>query len=137
MKVKMKKVISILLVFIIIIFTLSSVVWANPTEAMNGYQNNANSGFLNNIGSQLYGIILVVGSAVALIMLAIMAIKFMTSGAEEKAQVKKNLIGFTIGVLILLCTISILGIFKNIGEEISSSATSGQATISLINRVNA
>ena len=33
----------------------------------------------------------VVGSAVALCVIAIMAIKFMTSGAKKKAQVKKNL----------------------------------------------
>ncbi len=46
--------------------------------------------FLNNIGSKIYGIILIVGSAVALCVIAIMAIKFMTSGAEEKAQVKEK-----------------------------------------------
>lgn len=120
----MKKFISILLVLIILIFVLSNVVLAtDPTGAMSGYESQANSAFLNNIGSKLYGIILIVGSAVAVGMIAIMAIKFMTSGAEEKAQVKKNLIGFTIGVIILLCVIGLLGIFQNIGEEISTQST--------------
>lgn len=120
----MKKVISVLLVIVILIFALSNVVLAtDPTSAMAGYEEGANSGFLNNIGSKLYGIILLLGSAVAVGMIAIMAIKFMTSGAEEKAQVKKNLIGFTVGVIILLCVIGLLGIFQNIGEEISTQST--------------
>ena len=89
------------------------------TGAMADIGKDSDSAILNNIGSKLYGIILVVGGAVAIGILAIMAVKFMTSGAEEKAQVKKNLIGFTIGVLILLCVISILGVFQNMAREIS------------------
>ena len=116
----MKKFVSILLIIIIIIFSLSNVVLADPISAMNGYQNNANSATLNNIGSKLYGIILIVGSAVAVAMISIMAIKFMTSGAEEKAQVKKNLIGFSIGVIILLCVIGLLTIFQKIGNQITT-----------------
>lgn len=119
----MRKIISILLVVIILIFSLSNVVLANPIDAMAGYESNANSSNLNRIGSKIYGIILVVGSAVAIGMIAIMAIKFMTSGAEEKAQVKKNLIGFTIGVIILLCAVGLLNIFKTIGDQISTQST--------------
>lgn len=112
-----------MLLMIVIAFSLSNVVLADEiTDAMATVGNNPNSAFFNNLGSKLYGIILIVGSAVALGMLAIMAIKFMTSGAEEKAQVKKNLIGYTIGLLILLCVISILGIFQNIASNINGAA---------------
>ena len=115
----MKKIISVMLLITIMTFMLSNVVLADEiTEAMQNVGNNSNSVFLDNLGGKLYGIILIVGSAVAFGMLAIMAVKFMTSGAEEKAQVKKNLIGFTIGLLILLCVISILGVFQNIASQI-------------------
>lgn len=117
----MKKIISVLVLVIAIMISLSTVVMADDiTSSMKGFEQSADSGFLNNIGSNLYGIILLVGSAVAIGMLAIMAIKFMTSGAEEKAQVKKNLIGFSIGCLILLCVIGLLGIFKSFGDQITA-----------------
>lgn len=117
----MKKFISILLIIIILLFSITNVVLAgDPTTAMKGYQDQSNSAFLNNIGSKIYGIILIVGSAVALCVIAIMAIKFMTSGAEEKAQVKKNLIGFTIGVIILLCAVGLLSVLQRIGLQIGA-----------------
>lgn len=118
----MKKFISILLIIIILLFSITNVVLADPdpTTAMKGYQDQSNSAFLNNIGSKIYGIILVVGSAIAIAMIAIMAIKFMTSGAEEKAQVKKNLIGFTIGVIILLCAVGLLSVLQRIGLQIGA-----------------
>ena len=114
----MKKLLSILLIFIIVIFMLSNVVLADPISAMGGYDSSGNS-TLSNVGSKLYGIILIVGSAVAIIVIAVMAIKFMTAAPDEKAEIKKNLIGFVIGVLILICTLTILRVFQSIGQSIN------------------
>ena len=115
----MKKFVSILLIGIVVIFALSNVVLADKiTEAVDKIVADEGSVFLNSLGGKLYGIILVVGSIVATVMLAIMAIKFMTAGPDGKAEVKKNLIGFSIGLLILLCTFSILGIVQNIAGAI-------------------
>ena len=114
----MKKLLSILLIFIIVIFMLSNVVLADPISAMEDYDSSGNS-TLSNVGSKLYGIILVVGSAVAFITLVILAIKFMTAAPGEKAEIKKTLIGFVIGVLILLCTLTILRVLQSIGQSIN------------------
>ncbi len=115
----MKKVLSILLIFIIIIFMLSNVVFADPISSMKDYNSGSGNSTLSNVGSKLYGIILIVGSAVALITLAVMAIKFMTAAPDEKAEIKKNLIGFVVGVLILICTLTILRILQTIGQSIN------------------
>ena len=116
----MKKVLSILLIFIIIIFMLSNVVLAgDPTSAMKDFNSGSGNSTLSNVGSNVYGIILIVGSAVAFITLAVMAIKFMTAAPDEKAEIKKNLIGFVVGVLILICTLTILRIFQAIGQSIN------------------
>lgn len=114
----MKNLLSILLIFIIVIFMLSNVVLADPISAMEDYDSSGNS-TLSNVGSKLYGIILVVGSAVAFVTLVILAIKFMTAAPDEKAEVKKTLIGFVIGVLILICTLTILRILQSIGQSIN------------------
>lgn len=115
----MKKVLSILLIFITIIFMLSNVVFADPISSMKDYNSGSGNSTLSNVGSKLYGIILIVGSAVALITLAVMAIKFMTAAPDEKAEIKKNLIGFVVGVLILICTLTILRILQTIGQSIN------------------
>lgn len=115
----MKKVLSVLLIFIIIIFMLSNVVLADPISAMEGYNSGSGNSTLSNVGSKLYGIILIVGSAVAFITLAIMAIRFMTAAPDEKAEIKKNMIGFVVGVLILICTLTILRILQTIGQSIN------------------
>lgn len=115
----MEKLLSILLIFIIIIFMLSNVVLADPISAMEGYNSGSGNSTLSNVGSKLYGIILVVGSAVAFITIAILGIKFMTTTPDKKAEIKKNLIGFVIGVLILLCTLTILRILQTIGQSIN------------------
>lgn len=115
----MKKVLSVLLIFIIIIFMLSNVVLADPISAMEGYNSGSGNSTLSNVGSKLYGIILIVGSAVAFITLAVMAIRFMTAAPDEKAEIKKNMIGFVVGVLILICTLTILRILQTIGQSIN------------------
>lgn len=115
----MKKVLSILLIFIIMIFMLSNVVLADPISAMQGFNSGSGTSTLSTVGTKLYGIILIVGSIVAAIILVIMAIRFMTAAPDEKAEIKKNLIGFTVGVLILICTLTILGILQSIGQAIN------------------
>ena len=115
----MKKVLSVLLIFIIIIFMLSNVVLADPISAMEDYNSGSGNSTLSNVGSKLYGIILIVGSAVAFITLAVMAIRFMTAAPDEKAEIKKNMIGFVVGVLILICTLTILRILQTIGQSIN------------------
>lgn len=115
----MKKVLSILLIFIIIIFMLSNVVFADPISSMKDYNSGSGNSTLSNVGSKLYGIILIVGSAVAFITLAVMAIRFMTAAPDEKAEIKKNMIGFVVGVLILICTLTILRILQTIGQSIN------------------
>ena len=52
----MKKVLSVLLIFIIIIFMLSNVVFADPISAMGGYNSGSGNSTLSNVGSKLYGI---------------------------------------------------------------------------------
>ena len=83
----MKKVLSILLIFIIIIFMLSNVVFADPISSMKDYNSGSGNSTLSNVGSKLYGIILIVGSAVALITLAVMAIWEIKTAENQIIQV--------------------------------------------------
>lgn len=56
------------------------------------------------------------GYGISLIMLTYIFIKYMLSGASEKAEVKKNLIPFVIGAVILFAASSIVGILKEVAN---------------------
>lgn len=56
---------------------------------------------LKNVSNTVYNILLVVGTSIAVIMGAILGIKLMASGVEEKAEVKKLLIPYVVGCIVI------------------------------------
>ena len=128
----MKKYISIILIILILCSSTLVLATNDPIGAMDGYQNQADSEWLNSIGSKIYGIILTVGSAIAIIGLIVMGIRFVTAAPSEKAKIKEDLIGFTIGVVILFCAIGIIGILKNIGEQVEAEGLGQEVQVDFI-----
>lgn len=64
------------------------------------YANDGNKS-LKNVSNTVYNILLVVGTSIAVIMGAILGIKLMASGVEEKAEVKKLLIPYVVGCIVI------------------------------------
>ena len=56
---------------------------------------------LKNVSNTVYNILLVAGTSIAVIMGAILGIKLMASGVEEKAEVKKLLIPYVVGCIVI------------------------------------
>ena len=56
---------------------------------------------LKNVSNTVYNILLVVGTSIAVIMGAILGIKLMASGVEEKAEVKKLLVPYVVGCIVI------------------------------------
>ena len=56
---------------------------------------------LKNVSNTVYNILLVSGTSIAVIMGAILGIKLMASGVEQKAEVKKLLIPYVVGCIII------------------------------------
>lgn len=56
---------------------------------------------LKNVSNTVYNILLVVGTSIAVIMGAILGIKLMASGVEQKAEVKKLLIPYVVGCIVI------------------------------------
>ena len=119
----MKKLISILFIIIILTVFCSSVVLADPVKAMGGgITNPASGGVLNKVAGQVLKLVQVIGIGVAVIMIVIIAIKFMMAAPAEKADVKKQLVGYTIGVIIIVAVVGLLQIFASMGAQVSNMA---------------
>lgn len=112
MKKYKKLLINIMVIFIIVFNLFIPNAYAGPLQdIMNraeGFVNNGENGgnVINNDAlkegsNTLYNVLLVIGIAVAFIWGIVLGIQFITGSLGEKADVKKNLIVYLIGCIII------------------------------------
>lgn len=118
---KNKKVIKII-VFILIILgiglLLSNTVYGwNVNDQLDKFdkasENSGNAGIrVTNIMGAAINITSTVAAGVAIIMLVVIGIQYVSSGADGKAEAKKDLTGYVIGAVILFGASGILKILQ-------------------------
>ena len=112
MKKYKKLLINVMAIFIIVFNLFIPNAYAGPLQdIMNraeGFVNNGENGgnVINNDAlkegsNTLYNVLLVIGIAVAFIWGIVLGIQFVTGSLGEKADVKKNLIVYVIGCIII------------------------------------
>ena len=112
MKKYKKLLINIMVIFIILFNLFIPNAYAGPLhDIMNraeGFVNNGENGgnVINNDAlkegsNTLYNVLLVIGIAVAFIWGIVLGIQFITGSLGEKADVKKNLIAYLVGCVII------------------------------------
>ena len=119
----MKKTLCKRIVFIIfiaiLIISISTMSFASLVD-IKGDANAPGADKIKKVSQTILGIVQVVAVAVAVIMLIILAIKYMTAAPGEKADVKKSLIIYVIGALILFAGAGILGWVQKLANEVNS-----------------
>lgn len=118
---KAVRIISILMLVVLIAGTLST-----PVLASTGYLNRVNpdeSGArgVESLFDSIIGIVQVVGTGVAIIMLLVVAIKYLTAAPEGKAEIKKSALMYVIAAIILFAAVGILEVIAEWSETISNS----------------
>lgn len=63
------------------------------------------------------GIMQFIGTGIALIVVTICGIKYMLASAQEKAEIKKQLIPIVIGCLLLFAAVNIVGIIADTASD--------------------
>lgn len=106
------KIINIIAIFIIFIGLMTTTCKARDitiiTGASNGIINGAAKGFIGKVA----GFIQAVAAGVATAMLFMLAIKYMTASATEKADVKQHVVMYVIGALCLYAGVAIVELIK-------------------------
>lgn len=118
-KVKFNKLlIAILLVITFIMFLTNSIYATDMNEIYNG----SNDGKFSNLASDVLGVVQVVGYSAAVIMLTYIGIRYILATPDGKADMKKQLIMYVIGAIILFggATIAV-AIGKTAQKEITVS----------------
>lgn len=110
----MKKVVSVLLT-LAILATMTSAVFAQKLPDIGTKTNQK----LTDAAGTVLGYVQFFGYALAIGMLLYIGIKYMMASANEKADLKKGSINFVIGAILVAAASTIVGIFKDIGGQIS------------------
>lgn len=118
---KILKSIIIIIIVTILFACISTYVYADPISAMDGIYSGG-SQVINRASGRVLGIVQAIGISVAMIMLAILAIKYFASSIDERADVKKKLVPFVIGAFILFAASSLVGLVARTGAKINEEA---------------
>lgn len=101
---KAYKALSILMIVVMIAFTCTSV-FANETSIIDQLDGKAEIGEAGNtiagIGNTILTIITTVGMILAVVLVAILGIKYMMGSTEEKAEYKKSMIPYLVGAVLV------------------------------------
>ena len=117
---RLEKAFVILITFLMILTIFSNIVNASSYTEINGY-GGRNSTIGDNVQSganAIIGIVQVVGMAAAVIMLIVLAIKYVSSAPNDRADIKKSAVVYIIGAVLLLCATGVLQLIKTLGTSV-------------------
>ena len=92
------KAISVLLIAAMMLFTISTTVFAVDPNGIISNMNNVNNVDTNSIAN----ILSTIGIIVGVIVLLVLGIKYMMGSTSEKAEYKKTMIPYLVGIVLLL-----------------------------------
>ena len=123
---KVMKVMAVILLAVMVVASLTSSVNAlsfneagntnTVTAAATDTSGAADS--VNRIVGAILTIVQVVGMGVAVIMLIVLAIKYISAAPGDKADIKKHAVVYVVGAIVLFAATGILQIIKNFASNI-------------------
>ena len=117
---KTMKIVSVLLVVMMLLFTVSTVVNASDIDSVLTQMDEGKdqvgdtASGVAKIGGQIASILTTGGMVVAVIVLLVLGIKYMIGSASEKAEYKKTMIPYVIGAILILGASAIVRIIFSI-----------------------
>ncbi len=126
-----KKLISMLVIALLVCSVCGAVLAVDQNTAKDvtqfdslGDNSGASTSFQNIIGA-IITIVQIIGTGVAIIMLIVLAIKYISAAPGDKAEIKKHAVVYVVGAIVLFAATGILGIVKNFASNISAASNGG------------
>ena len=125
---KTMKIVGVLLA-VMLVFAMSTSVFAkidldagfNNAESLISEAEGVDDGAATSVAkmtNSIMGIVQVVGMGVAVIMLIVLAIKYISAAPSDKAEIKKHAVVYIVGAVVLFAATGILEIVKNFSKNI-------------------
>ena len=112
-----------LAILVVMICSVSSIVLAAGENMYKDVtpSDSTLAGNINRIGGSFLGVAQVVGMVVAVIMLIVLAIKYISAAPNDKAEIKKHAVVYIVGAVVLFGASGLLGIIRSVSEMITAS----------------
>ena len=113
------KIMSIALMVAMVAMCLSNVALADTKtmEIIDG-KNSTTSGSFQEILKVILGVTQVIGVAIAVIMLVVLAIKYISAAPGDKAEIKKHAVVYIVGAVVLFAASGIIGLISQFATNI-------------------
>ena len=120
---KAYKALSILMIVVMIAFTCTTVLAAGTDvlSHLDGKDTSVNTGSIGTIGNKILTIITTVGMVLAVVIVAILGIKYMMGSTEEKAEYKKSMIPYIVGAVLVFGASAIGRTVVSFGQSITAA----------------
>lgn len=124
----MKKNIKKIIVILILILLLINFIAINYVNAFVGNLNdfetdsrnvNGVTNVIDNVGGTAINIIRIVSVTIAIVMLLVIAMKYMIASPGDRADIKKHAVAYIIGAFILFGVTGILTILTDFASQIT------------------
>ncbi len=111
---KTVKILSVLLIAIMLLSTVSTVFATDPKPLMPNdvtaqYANSKDTEALKSTAGRILGWIRNIAAIAAVIIIAVLGIKFMIGSTEERAEYKKSFLPLIIGIVVVLSATTLAG----------------------------
>ena len=123
------KILAIALIAVMLVSVMSVVVNADmnfgdintDTVTANASDSTGTAEAVNNIMGSILTIVQVIGVGVAVIMLIVLAIKYISAAPGDKADIKKHAVVYIVGAIVLFAASGILGIVKKFATMVHAT----------------
>lgn len=123
------KVLTVVMIALILVASLATLSNADEfkfdnintdTITKNASDSTGAAKSINTIIGSIITIVQVVGVGVAIIMLIVLAIKYISAAPGDKADIKKHAVVYVVGAIVLFAASGLLGIIKNFASAVST-----------------
>ena len=129
---KVIKLLAVLFIVAIVVFTFTNSVFAIGPDANYGGELDPESvtgktdNPAGNSVAKMVGVVIsvtqIIAIGVAVIMLAVLAIKYMSAAPNDKAEIKKHAVVYVVGAIVLFGATGILQIIKQFADSVNNTA---------------
>ena len=118
-KKKIVRILSIALMISMIAMSLNNVVLADTSnmEIPQGDTSSSAASSFSTVLNKILGVVQIIGVAVAVIMLIVLAIKYISAAPGDKAEIKKHAVVYVVGAVILFAASGILQLIRSFSTE--------------------
>lgn len=136
---KVMKIVALLLAVVFVISLTGSVFATSGKTLENSKSDNVDqfnkvefndggaSGSVQKIIASIINMVQIIGIGVAIIMLVVLAIKYISAAPGDKADIKKHAVVYVVGAVVLFAASGILQIIKSFAGNIQGSDTTTPA----------